>query len=127
MLKSNKGFTLIELVLVIVILAILAAVAVPRFVDLRTEARKASGRGVGGAIGGNILMKHSAYIMWATDYSSKTVAEELDVSGDIAVTGAVGTNASATMVATVAGNTFGWFYTARSGLAAARITEITGF
>ncbi|MDO8425923.1 MAG: prepilin-type N-terminal cleavage/methylation domain-containing protein, partial [Deltaproteobacteria bacterium] len=39
MRKSNKGFTLIELVMVIVILAILAAVAIPRFIDLQSDAR----------------------------------------------------------------------------------------
>lgn len=39
-LKSNKGFTLIEIVAVLVILGILAAVAVPRFFDLQSRARE---------------------------------------------------------------------------------------
>ena len=38
--KNEKGFTLIELVLVIVVLGILAAVAVPKFLDLQTKARE---------------------------------------------------------------------------------------
>ena len=49
-MKRDRGFTLIELVAVMVILAILAVVAIPQFVDLRTEARAAAQAGVGGAL-----------------------------------------------------------------------------
>lgn len=41
-LRSQKGFTLIELVVVMVILALLAAVAVPKFLDLQKQAEAAS-------------------------------------------------------------------------------------
>ena len=46
----QTGFTLIELVMVIVILGILSAVAIPKFVDLRSDAQAAATQGVAGAI-----------------------------------------------------------------------------
>lgn len=50
MLKNAKGFTLIELVMVIVILAVLAAVAIPTFVNLSSEANSAAEQGVVGGV-----------------------------------------------------------------------------
>ena len=50
MQKRQAGFTLIELVIVIVILGILAAAALPRFTDISTEARVAAVNGLAGSL-----------------------------------------------------------------------------
>ena len=52
---NQKGFTLIELVMVIVILAILGAVAIPKYVNLQTEAKAANEAGVVAGVRAGIL------------------------------------------------------------------------
>src|SRR5262249_529425 len=60
--RMQKGFTLIELVVVIVILGILAAVALPKFIDLTNEALDASTAGVAGAISSSSAINYGAFV-----------------------------------------------------------------
>lgn len=62
MAKQQGGFTLIELVLVIVILGILAAAALPRFSDLSTQARVASVNGLAGNIRSAAAIAHATQL-----------------------------------------------------------------
>lgn len=51
-MNKQKGFTLIELIIVIVILGILAVTAAPRFIDLQTDAKESTLNGVKAALQG---------------------------------------------------------------------------
>lgn len=84
MVSRQQGFTIIELVVVIVILGILAAVAFPKFQDLTGDARTAVVNGVAGAL------KSSAVILFAKNQGSKsspaTIISNTDIDPAVVVT-----------------------------------------
>lgn len=60
MKQVQRGFTLIELVMVIVILGVLSAVAIPKFVDLGSEAKQAAVDGIAGAASSASAINYAA-------------------------------------------------------------------
>jgi MSHA pilin protein MshA len=61
-MKKQDGFTLVELVVVIALLGILAAFAIPRFASLETEARSATTQGLSGSVRSASAMAHGLFI-----------------------------------------------------------------
>lgn len=62
-MKSQSGFTLIEMVAVIIILAIMAATALPRFANLSTEARLSSVNGLAGGLRSAVALTKAKWLV----------------------------------------------------------------
>jgi MSHA pilin protein MshA len=79
-LKNEAGFTMIELVVVIVILGILAAFAVPRYTALQTQARAAAVNGLAGGLRGAVAVVRSHYIVTGATTSPVTLSDGTTVA-----------------------------------------------
>ena len=104
-MQKQKGFTLIELVVVIVILGVLAAVALPRFMNATEDAHSAAVKGTGGALAAGVALVRS---QWELNRVKGLASPNTNVAGfgdgsvDVNSSGwPVGTSTSASAAACV--------------------------
>ena len=124
-LSNHRGFTLIELVIIIVILGILAAVAIPKYQDMSSQAKDAACRGALGALRSGVTIFYAnqaettGTAAWPTVVQLATIgtvmAQSMPKNPYQSSTNAPDSIVTGVTKGTVVGTRGGWAYLASTG------------
>ena len=107
LLKNQQGFTLIEIIAVLVLLGILAAVAVPKFLDMQTTAQVKAVDGALAAAVSNATMAYSSYVL--ENSAAPSALSDLTIATNLGDFTASYTGNLGACIVTITASTQGWF------------------